>query len=180
MNEWYSLIQQIAIQRIDDIERHLMSHPDEYPQYFEVARALHEAMDAHMDDALNDRDNLWIAYLAVQALEFYLAGARDGGRMYHALTTGELPSIQKQENSMNRMTPEKLANLRARYPEGSRVKLLCMRDPYMGKLTVGALGTVQHVDDIGTIHVAWDCGSSLGVAYGEDFCTVISEEDAHD
>ena len=46
---------------------------------------------------LNERDNLWIAYSAAQALEFYLAGARDGGRVYHAIITGELPSIQKQD-----------------------------------------------------------------------------------
>lgn len=101
MNEWYSLIQQFAIQRIDEIERHLLSHPEEYPQYAEATQRLHTAMDEHTDDALNDRDNLWIAYSAAQALELYLAGARDGGRIYHALTTGELPTIQKQEEQKN-------------------------------------------------------------------------------
>ena len=39
---------------------------------------------------------------------------------------------------------------------------------------------VPHVDDIGTIHVSWDCGSSLGVVLGEDSCTRIDEEDVHD
>lgn len=29
------------------------------------------------------------------------------------------------------------------------------------------------VDDIGTIHVRWDCGSSLGVVYPEDKCEII-------
>ena len=38
------------------------------------------------------------------------------------------------------------------------------------------MGTVIAVDDVGTIHVAWDCGSSLGVVYGEDFCTVMYSE----
>lgn len=97
MNEWYALIQQFAIQRIDGIERYLLAHPEEYPQYVEATRLLHTAMDEHTDDVLNERDNLWIAYSAAQALEFYLAGARDGGRVYHAIITGELPSIQKQE-----------------------------------------------------------------------------------
>ena len=55
-----------------------------------------------------------------------------------------------------------------------------MNDPYMGKLTEGALGTVMCVDDIGTIHVSWDCGSSLGVVLGKDSCTRIDEEDTHD
>jgi len=48
-----------------------------------------------------------------------------------------------------------------------------MSDPWNTKLTEGCKGTVTSVDDIGTIHVAWDCGSSLGVVYGEDSCRRI-------
>ena len=81
---------------------------------------------------------------------------------------------------MNRLTHEELADLRSRYPNGSRVKLTCMNDPYCQDLKPGMLGTVMHVDDIGTIHVAWDCGSSLGVVLGEDSCTRIDEEDVRD
>ena len=55
-----------------------------------------------------------------------------------------------------------------------------MNDPYRPDLKEGTLGTVVHVDDAGTIHVSWDCGSSLGVVLGEDSCTRIDEEDAHD
>ena len=35
---------------------------------------------------------------------------------------------------------------------------------------------VRGVDDVGTIHVNWDCGSSLGVCYGEDSCSKITEQ----
>jgi hypothetical protein len=42
-----------------------------------------------------------------------------------------------------------------------------MNDPYT-KLRSGDKGIVSFVDDIGTVHVNWDCGSSLGVAFGED------------
>ena len=77
---------------------------------------------------------------------------------------------------MNRLTHEELANLRRRYPKGSRVKLVRMNDSSCRDLKPGMLGTVMHVDDIGTIHVAWDCGSSLGVVYGEDLCTVVDTE----
>ena len=35
---------------------------------------------------------------------------------------------------------------------------------------VGTLGTVIGVDAIGTVHVDWDNGCGLGVAYGEDAC----------
>jgi hypothetical protein len=35
---------------------------------------------------------------------------------------------------------------------------------------------VTCVDDIGTIHVKWDTGSSLGIAYGADACRVLVGE----
>ena len=76
---------------------------------------------------------------------------------------------------MNRPTHEELVDLRSRYPMGSRVKLICMNDPYRN-LKAGSIGTVTHVEDIGTIHVAWDCGSTLGVVYGEDSCEVVHSE----
>ena len=68
-----------------------------------------------------------------------------------------------------------LESLRERYPAGARVELVHMNDPYNKKLIPGCKGTVRYVDDIGTIHVDWDCGSSLGVVYGEDSCRVIEE-----
>ena len=42
--------------------------------------------------------------------------------------------------------------LRSRYPEGCRVELVCMNDPYT-RLKPGDQGEVAFVDDIGTIHV---------------------------
>ena len=77
---------------------------------------------------------------------------------------------------MNRPTHEEVAVLRRCYPKDSRVKLVRMNDPYCRDLKPGMLGTVMHVDDIGTIHVAWDCGSTLGLVYGEDLCTVVDTE----
>lgn len=62
-----------------------------------------------------------------------------------------------------------LDRLREKFTPGMRVELLRMNDPYR-QLTIGSEGTVLSVDDMGTIHVSWDCGSSLGVAYGEDLC----------
>ncbi len=66
-----------------------------------------------------------------------------------------------------------LGILREKYTVGTRVELVHMRDPYNTALTPGAKGTVVAVDDIGTIHVRWDCGSSLGIVYGEDVCSKI-------
>ena len=74
---------------------------------------------------------------------------------------------------MRTISKEALRALRERYPRGTRVELMHMDDPYNQKLLSGCLGTVRYVDDIGTIHVSWDCGSSLGVVYGEDACRRI-------
>lgn len=66
-----------------------------------------------------------------------------------------------------------LERIREAYPAGCRVELTHMSDPWATRPTEGDRGTVKFVDDIGTIHVAWDCGSSLGVVYGEDSCKRI-------
>ena len=70
---------------------------------------------------------------------------------------------------MNNIPSREMINyLKAQFPKGTRVELVSMNDPYNKNLNPGDKGTVVCVDDIGTIHVAWDCGSGLGVAYGED------------
>ena len=70
--------------------------------------------------------------------------------------------------------PEMLKQLKNYYTPGTRVILVKMDDPYT-KLKPGDKGTVVSVDDIGTIHVNWDSGSYLGVAFGEDICRKISK-----
>lgn len=62
--------------------------------------------------------------------------------------------------------------LRKHYPKGTRVELISMDDPY-GKLKPGDRGTVDFIDDAGTIFVSWDCGSHLGVIYGENRIRII-------
>lgn len=37
----------------------------------------------------------------------------------------------------------------------------------------GDTGTVVHIDDLGTLHMCWDKGGSLGVIPGEDSYHVI-------
>lgn len=58
--------------------------------------------------------------------------------------------------------------LRKQYPAGCRVMLDGMDDKQAPP--EGTQGTVVHVDDMATIHVRWDNGSTLGVVYGEDRC----------
>lgn len=62
---------------------------------------------------------------------------------------------------------EQVAKLREEYPEGTRIMLLKMDDPY-SQLKRGDMGNVTHVDDAGQIHMLWDTGSSLALVPGED------------
>lgn len=71
------------------------------------------------------------------------------------------------------LSKSELKELREKYIVGTRVELVHMNDPYANKLSAGEQGTVIRIDDIGTIHVHWDCGSSLGVVYGEDLCKLV-------
>ena len=63
--------------------------------------------------------------------------------------------------------PEVLARLREEYPEGTRVELIEMNDPYR-EMPPGLKGTVQLVDDAGGIHINWDNGSTLAAIHGFD------------
>lgn len=63
--------------------------------------------------------------------------------------------------------------LRKQYPVGTRVELVRMDD--VQAPPIGTKGTVRGVDDIGSIMVSWDDGSSLSVVYGEDIVRRISQ-----
>ena len=75
---------------------------------------------------------------------------------------------------MSTLRRETIEYLRESFPSGCRVEILRMDDPKAPP--VGTLGTVIGVDDVGTIHVNWDNGSGLGVAYGEDECRRIDND----
>lgn len=61
-----------------------------------------------------------------------------------------------------------------KYPVGTRIELISMEDPY-SPIEPGTKGTVVHVDDMGTLHMKWDNGRSLGVVPGEDSFRIIEE-----
>lgn len=59
-----------------------------------------------------------------------------------------------------------VARLREEYPKGTRVRLVVMDDAFAP--APGTLGTVEMVDDVGQIHVAWENGSHLALIPGVD------------
>jgi hypothetical protein len=58
------------------------------------------------------------------------------------------------------------------YKKGTRIECISMDDPY-SPIERGTKGTVVAVDDIGTIHMKWDNGRTLGLIYSEDTFVVI-------
>ena len=55
--------------------------------------------------------------------------------------------------------------------KGKRIKCIHMMDDY--PILSGELGTVDAVDDMGTIHVNWDSGRRLGLVPEEDEYEIV-------
>ncbi len=60
------------------------------------------------------------------------------------------------------------------YKKEQRVELISTTDEYT-TLVPGDKGTVRLVDDMGTIHINWDNGNTLGMIPGEDQIIIIDE-----
>ncbi len=70
----------------------------------------------------------------------------------------------------------KIEMIKQRYPEGTRICLDNMdNDP--NPIPPGSKGTVQFVDDMGTVFCEFDNGRSLGVIPGEDSFHKIQQEE---
>lgn len=61
---------------------------------------------------------------------------------------------------------ETVERIRRDYPAGTRVELVRMED--VQAPPIGTRGTVQGVDDTGSLMMRWDNGSGLNVVWGED------------
>ena len=77
-------------------------------------------------------------------------------------------------NTINELTKND-ENIKEMYPAGTRIRLIHMSDPY-SPVEDGMRGTVKCVDDIGTLHMRWDNGRSLGLIPEEDDFVVIDDE----
>lgn len=71
------------------------------------------------------------------------------------------------------MTKAQIEFTKKHYPQGTRIRLIEMKDPY-APVPSGTKGTVSFVDDMGTIHMKWDNNRSLGIIPNEDVFVIIN------
>ena len=105
LDDWPEKLQEYAVdiadRRMGDVEQMMQRSPDDYPEYTAARETIVEQEQALMDRlhcVSFDFDGLECAFNAVNAalaIQAYLQGVQDGGRMYHAFITGELPKKQE-------------------------------------------------------------------------------------
>lgn len=87
----------IASWRVDHIECLMENTPDDYSEFAAAAKALDaekERMIQKLGGDYRELEPLTNAFLTYQSLlvfEVYAQAVLDGGRMFHAFVTGELP-----------------------------------------------------------------------------------------
>lgn len=64
-----------------------------------------------------------------------------------------------------------IENTKKKYPKGTRIRMIHMEDKW--PIPPGTEGTVNFVDDIGTIHMNWENGWILGIIPNKDEFEVI-------
>lgn len=55
-----------------------------------------------------------------------------------------------------------LEQLRKQYPKGTKLQMITMRNEKY-PVPPGTVGEVTYIDDIGSIHMKWENGSSLAI-----------------
>ncbi|WP_286154459.1 DUF3846 domain-containing protein [Thomasclavelia cocleata] len=74
---------------------------------------------------------------------------------------------------------KEVIKIKEMYPKGTRIKLEHMDDP-LHPILDGMLGTVDHVDDAGQIHMKWDNGRALAIVPEVDSFSIVDEDISKD
>jgi len=77
------------------------------------------------------------------------------------------------------MNEKQIQRIKEQYPQGTRIELNHMDDPYH-PVPEGTLGTVKHVDDAGQIHVKWDNGRGLAIIPEVDHFSIVKENNKNE
>ncbi|MEA5057726.1 MAG: DUF4314 domain-containing protein [Anaerotignum propionicum] len=79
---------------------------------------------------------------------------------------------------MRGFSKEYIERIKEQYPVGTRLELTSDMDDLYAPVLAETQGEVISVDDIGTLHMQWDNGRSLGIVIGEDHFKVLSRPQA--
>lgn len=79
-------------------------------------------------------------------------------------------TLQKQ-SVIKDLSDEEVIKIKEKYITGTKIELIKMYD--LQELQTGTKGTVNFVDDMGTIHMKWENGSTLGLIDGLDEFKII-------
>ena len=74
---------------------------------------------------------------------------------------------------MKHPTEKELTALREKYPTGTVVKLISMND--VQSPPVGTIGEVTLIDDMGSVHVNWQNGSTLALIPDVDSWEILKK-----
>ena len=84
-------------------------------------------------------------------------------------------TLDKQSQTKNH-TKEEIKYIREKYVAGTKIELVKMYD-LINPVPQGTTGIVQYVDDIGTVHVNWENGSTLGLSVGIDEFKILGVDE---
>jgi hypothetical protein len=82
--------------------------------------------------------------------------------------------ILKKQSKKEEHTQEEIKYIKEKYKIGAKIELIKMYD-FQAPPT-GTKGLIEKVDDIGTLHVNWENGSTLGLVVGTDKFKVLEEK----
>ena len=73
------------------------------------------------------------------------------------------------------MKDKEIKQIKEKYIVGTKVKLIKMYD--LQEVPVGTKGIIEFIDDIGTLHIKWENGSTLGLVVGVDEFEIIEQQE---
>ena len=79
--------------------------------------------------------------------------------------------ILEKQSKVKEHTKEEIEQIKKKYVPGTKIRLIKMYD--LQAPPSETKGTINFVDDIGTIHMKWENGSSLGLVIGTDEFEII-------
>ena len=68
-----------------------------------------------------------------------------------------------------------VAEMKKKYPKGTRIELIEMKGNF--SVEKGTRGTVDFIDDIGTVHIIWDNGRTLGLIVERDKFKIVKDNE---